>query len=218
MSNCLNCGKPLIKGQSKYCSNLCQASYQRTQFIEQWKQGKIDGATGNAGLSAHIRTYLLQKANYKCSECGWGIINPFSGEVPLEIHHINGDAKDNTPDNLKILCPNCHALTENFKALNRTGRSNRHSTINTCIDCGISISGLATRCPSCAAKQRIIPVTALVVTREELKSLIRNTPFTKIAKQFNVTDNTIRDWCRKYNLPSRVRDIKEYNDEQWQLI
>ena len=218
MSNCLNCAKALKKGQTKYCSNSCQIAYQRTQFIEKWKHGDISGVRGNNGLSMHIRNYLLEEANYKCTECGWGIVNPFNGEIPLEIHHINGDSNDNSPNNLKVLCPNCHALTENFKALNRTGRNGRHSTTNSCIDCGVLITGLATRCSNCAAKQRIIPITQLPVAREELKDLIRTTAFTHIAKQSNVTDNTIRDWCKKYNLPSRVRAIKEYSNEEWQLI
>ena len=37
-------------------------------------------------------------------------------------------------------------------------------------------------------------------------------PFTQIGKMFGVTDNTIRKWCKKYNLPFRRRDID--NNEQ----
>ena len=33
--------------------------------------------------------------------------------IPLELHHINGDRFDNRLRNLQILCPNCHALTDN---------------------------------------------------------------------------------------------------------
>ncbi len=35
-------------------------------------------------------------------------------EIPLELHHINGNRFDNRIENLQILCPNCHALTENY--------------------------------------------------------------------------------------------------------
>ena len=52
-------------------------------------------------------------------------------------------------------------------------------------------------------------------SREELKEKIRNMPFTKIAKEFNVGDNTIRKWCKNENLPSRVIDIKNISDEDW---
>jgi hypothetical protein len=37
----------------------------------------------------------------------------FDHPIPLELHHINGDRHDNRLENLKILCPNCHALTDN---------------------------------------------------------------------------------------------------------
>ena len=35
--------------------------------------------------------------------------------IPLELHHINGNNKDNSFSNLQLLCPNCHALTDNYR-------------------------------------------------------------------------------------------------------
>ncbi len=49
----------------------------------------------------------------KCEVCGlerWNGVN-----IPLELHHVNGNNKDNSFDNLKLLCPNCHALTDNYR-------------------------------------------------------------------------------------------------------
>jgi hypothetical protein len=45
----------------------------------------------------------------------------FDKPIPLELHHINGNRHDNRLENLNILCPNCHALTDNHagKALKR---------------------------------------------------------------------------------------------------
>lgn len=52
-------------------------------------------------------------------------------------------------------------------------------------------------------------------SREELKSLIRSTPFTIIGEQFSVSDASIRKWCKSYNLPFRKRDINSISDEDW---
>ena len=55
-------------------------------------------------------------------------------------------------------------------------------------------------------------------SREELKQLIRTTPFTTIAKQYGVTDNAIRKWCDFENLPRTKKEINSYSDEEWELI
>ncbi len=54
--------------------------------------------------------------------------------------------------------------------------------------------------------------------RETLKQLIRTTPFTKIGKQYNVSDNAVRKWCDSYGLPRLAKEIKKYTDEEWQKI
>ena len=54
--------------------------------------------------------------------------------------------------------------------------------------------------------------------REQLKQLIRQIPFTTIAKQYSVTDNAIRKWCDNYNLPRTKKEINSYSDEIWELI
>lgn len=55
-------------------------------------------------------------------------------------------------------------------------------------------------------------------SKEELKSLIRNKSFLSIGKQFKVSDNAIRKWCKSYRLPSSKTEIKQISDEDWKLI
>lgn len=81
-----------------------------------------------------------------------------------------------------------------------------------CIDCGIRITNGAIRCKSCHDKrQRVVERPS----REELKQLIRTTPFTTIGKQYGVSDNAVRKWCKMYNLPSKSSEIKKIGDSEW---
>ena len=52
-------------------------------------------------------------------------------------------------------------------------------------------------------------------SREELKFLIRNKTFVEIGKMYNVSDNSVKKWCDKYNLPRLKKEIKSYSDEEW---
>lgn len=120
MKVCLNCGKELIgdKKRNKYCCQQCQLDYQYKQYIERWKNGQESGRKGKYEVSNHIRRYLFEKYNNSCQKCGWNKINLITGNIPLQIHHIDGDCLNNSEDNLELLCPNCHSLTDTYGNLN----------------------------------------------------------------------------------------------------
>ncbi len=117
---CLRCNTPLGR-QDKYCSSKCHADYNYYHFIELWKKGEKDGGIGInvRSISGYLRRYLLEKYDNKCAVCGWNKKHPITGTVPLEIDHVDGNSENNLESNLKLLCPNCHALTPFFKNLNR---------------------------------------------------------------------------------------------------
>lgn len=52
-------------------------------------------------------------------------------------------------------------------------------------------------------------------SKEELKELIRTKSFVQIGKDFGVSDNAVRRWCKSYNLPTRMSDIKSINSNDW---
>lgn len=122
---CRNCNKE-IKNKNKYCSVKCQKEYEYMNFIKKWKEGETSGMRGEYQLSMHIKTYLLQKYNNQCARCGWGETNQYTGKIPLEIEHIDGNYKNNKEENLIVLCPNCHSLTSTYKGANYNhGRKTR---------------------------------------------------------------------------------------------
>ena len=86
-----------------------------------------------------------------------------------------------------------------------------------CLKCGKKIWSNSTTnlCINCYNELKRKDISFLPITREELKQLIRTIPFTTIGKKYNVSDNTIRKWCDKFNLPRKVSDIKKYSDEEW---
>lgn len=125
---CKNCGKEFVlyKGTNGiYCSTKCQNKYQQEEWIKKWKNGEENGLVGNYSISKHIRMYLFNKYNSKCEICGWGEVNKYTGKVPLQIHHIDGNCRNNKEENLQLLCPNCHSLTENFGSRNKDAAEGR---------------------------------------------------------------------------------------------
>lgn len=80
---------------------------------------------GEYGISKYIRRYLFEKYDCKCQKCGWGEKNIMTNYVPLQIHHKDGNYANNSEENLQLLCPNCHSLTETFGRLNKNGRKGR---------------------------------------------------------------------------------------------
>lgn len=77
---------------------------------------------------SHKLKIKLIEANLKENKCEICGINSWLGkELSLQLHHINGNHNDNSLDNLQILCPNCHSLTDTYTAKNK--KVNSYNTI-----------------------------------------------------------------------------------------
>jgi hypothetical protein len=73
---------------------------------------------GSQVKSSKLRERILEEGlkEHRCEECG---LTEWRGRpIPLELDHVDGDRTNNRFENLRLLCPNCHALTPTYRGRN----------------------------------------------------------------------------------------------------
>lgn len=65
--------------------------------------------------SSHLRARLIREGikDSLCETCK--LVEWMGNPIPLELEHIDGDHTNNELSNLKLLCPNCHSMTEHYR-------------------------------------------------------------------------------------------------------
>ena len=160
-----------------------------------------------------LRRKLIEEGikENKCERCG--ITEWFGGELPLELHHLDGNHYNNSFDNLIILCSNCHAQLHGYnkatikpklKEKNPLPKKQplhkkREKVEYFCEKCGKKLkekskTGLCADCVKFSQRKVERP------SREELINLISKLSYVEIGKQFGVCDKTIVKWCKFYNI------------------
>lgn len=114
--SCSVCGKPTT-WRYPTCSRKCASQAKQLEVLARFNAGLIN-------QRQTLRKVLEILRGWSCSICG---LETWTGvRAPLEVDHIDGDPTNNQPDNLRLLCCNCHALTPTWGAKNKgKGRKSR---------------------------------------------------------------------------------------------
>ncbi len=172
--------------------DLDYSHFQSTGFQKHpWQEVLVDGVRRSA---QQLRRALLESGReHKCS-CGQG---PTWNNKPLtlQVEHIDGNNRNNKPENVEFLCPNCHSQTPTYgkpkidratKCLgcNKKIRPNKSQTCRNCFKPSPSEIVRPSKCPDAL----------------KLRKMVWETPATQLAVLFGVSDATIGKWCKKHKI------------------
>ena len=122
--SCKQCGK-LIFYRNTFCHNTCMAAFHTSRKFHLIETKGVESISNSeSGQRQILKKYLIHKHGEKCMKCGWDKENKHTGIIPIQIDHIDGDPHNQSLDNLRLLCPNCHSLTE-FYGRRGKGRKQR---------------------------------------------------------------------------------------------
>jgi hypothetical protein len=208
-----------------------------------WSFGKKLGA-GNRAIplkeilienSSYTSSYKLKLRllneglkTYQCEMClnlSWN-----NKKIPLELEHSNGNNIDNRLENLKLLCPNCHAQTPFYRGRNKKSSLNERRELNR-VKFGETLTDKADGNPEPSSNNRKGVETLrrepkLCSCGKEILSKSKkcrqcdyldrksNRPspfqlmqdfkelksFVQVGKKYGVSDNAIRKWCKFYKM------------------
>lgn len=174
-----------------------------------------------------VKQALVEAFGGKCYICG----SKFNSWI-FEFHHIDPKSKSfaiagagitrskaKCADEAKkcvMLCANCHREVEHgtniYDLVSNFDIDVFYDTIS-------ELNGTSERLRkserSSVKKSLVKNGSSLKPDRETLKALIRTKPLTQVGNMFGVSDNAIRCWARSYGLPSRVSDIANLSDTEW---
>ena len=194
-------------------------------------------AKGTNISSFKLKNRLLSEGikEYKCENPECGLSEWHGKPIPLELHHINGDNTDNRLENLQILCPNCHAFTDNYSGKNQKlniskkehekkikGLSeNEKKEIIECSFENDSIKKIADKTKhSEKTIKKVLDENGIKINKNNdvkkendskipfiIDSIKRTRSFSKTGREFGVSDNAIKRILIRRGYPKHIKDL-----------
>lgn len=180
--------------------------------------------------SFKLKNRLLEEGikEHKCENPECGMSEWHGKPIPLELHHINGDNTDNRLENLQILCPNCHALTDNYSGKNQKLNKRRKALTTIDKEKILKVSEESNSIREVVKKTKHAERTVKKVlenaekkinkndkVKEEndkkvpliIDSIKRTRSYTGTAREFGVSDNAIKKLLVKRGYPSHIKEL-----------
>lgn len=134
------------------------------------------------------------------------------------VHHRDGNKKNNDESNLMVFasqsdhaCYHARGCDDSLLYLSKDGVYKCRKKNYFCKVCGVKITSHATWCKQCAEKYSRMRVCKVErPSKEDLFNILKrnNGNFTAVARLYGISDNAVRKWCRKYEIPSHSKDYK----------
>lgn len=219
-------------------------NYSHLKYPEKFSNNKkielkdilIENSMYNGGNSLKKRLLEELKWDYQCAHCGLSTYSNFNVKnvpIPLEVEHKNGNHTDNRIDNLCLLCPNCHALTDTYKGKNMAiAKQNKENPkqkeikpkqdlkkpfLRKCIDCNKDMVRKLTRCINCNIKYtfpKYLEKYPNIPSYDQLKKdLDELHHYTLIGKKYNISANVISEIFYRYKIVNN-----EIIKEQYEIV
>ena len=108
--------KGKIKNISPEARQRMRDGARQANLKREYKRKPLEELKWNCGT----RKRIFEEKGRICEKCSWNVVHPIHKIPMTQVHHKDGNKQNNALENIEILCPNCHCLTDNYMNYGRT--------------------------------------------------------------------------------------------------